>query len=87
MTVKSSHLTLKHISFTTQPRLLTTTKNKPFENTVAKRENAGNQHLLLFPQCFISFPEQISNFQLHLLCSLQMPSIWTRLKTCLVVKT
>ena len=25
---------------------------KPFENMVGKGENAGNQHFLLFPQCF-----------------------------------
>ena len=29
------------------------------ENIVGKRENAGDQHFLLFPQCFqkLSFPE------------------------------
>ena len=27
-------------------------KEKPFENIVGKEENAGNQHFLLFPQCF-----------------------------------
>ena len=24
-----------------------------------KEKNAGNQHFLLFPQCFLSFPKQI----------------------------
>ena len=38
--------------FTIQSRLLTTVMNKAFENTVEKEENAGNQHFLLFPQCF-----------------------------------
>ena len=28
----------------------------PFENIVGKGENAGNQHFLLFPQCFLSIP-------------------------------
>ena len=28
---------------------------KPFENFVGKSENAGNQHFLLFPQCFLPF--------------------------------
>ena len=28
-----------------------------------KEKNAGNQHFLLFPQCFLMFPEQIKNFQ------------------------
>ena len=37
-------LTLSH---TTSPR------KKPFENIVGKGENAGNQHFLLFPQCFL----------------------------------
>ena len=27
-------------------------KEKGFENTVGKEENAGNQHFLFFPQCF-----------------------------------
>ena len=30
-----------------------TCKKKAFENTVGKGENAGDQHFLLFPQCFI----------------------------------
>ena len=28
---------------------------KPFENIVGKGENAGNQHFLLFPPCFLPF--------------------------------
>ena len=27
----------------------------PFENIVGKGENAGNQHFLLFPQCFLPY--------------------------------
>ena len=34
-------------------RLLTTLNKRPLENTVRKGENAGNQHFLLFPQCFL----------------------------------
>ena len=37
-------------------------KIKPFENLAGKGENAGNQHFLLFPQCFLPFPKQISFF-------------------------
>ena len=37
----------------TQSRFLTTHRKKPFENIVGKGENAGNQHFLLFPQCFL----------------------------------
>ena len=33
----------------TQSRLLTTLKEKAFENIVGRGENAGNQHFLLFP--------------------------------------
>ena len=35
-----------------QSRLFTTRSEKPFENIEGKGENAGNQHFLLFPQCF-----------------------------------
>ena len=52
------------------------------ENIVEKGENAGNQHFLLFPQCFLSFQKQISVFQSHLFCSLQTLSIWTSPKFC-----
>ena len=59
-----------------------TLRKKPLENVVGKAENAGKQHFLLFPQCFIPFTKQISNFQSLLLCRLQMLSIWTSLKYC-----
>ena len=62
-------------------------RKKPFENTVGKGENAGNQHFLLFPHCFLLFPEQISIFQSPLFCRLEMLSIWTGLKFCRVVKS
>ena len=32
-----------------------TLQNKAFENIVGKGENAGNQHFLLFPQCFLPY--------------------------------
>ena len=34
-------------------------EEKPFENIVGKEENAGNQHFLLFPQCFQSYERQL----------------------------
>ena len=71
--------------FTTQSRLLTTLRKKPFENIVGKGENAGNQHFLLLPQCFLPSPKQISVFDTHLNCCLQMLSIWTGLKFCHLV--
>ena len=36
----------------TQFRLLTILRKKPLENIVGKGENAGNQHFVLFQQCF-----------------------------------
>ena len=39
--------------FNPLPRLLTTLKKDALENTVGKEENAGDQHFLLFPQCFL----------------------------------
>ena len=41
-----------------------------FENIVEKGENAGDQHFLLFPHCFLPFPKQISVFQSRLFCRL-----------------
>ena len=38
---------------------------KPFENIVGKGENAGNQHFLLFPQCFLYNQREKSAFELH----------------------
>ena len=66
--------------FTTQSRLLRTPEKKPFENIVGKGENAGNQHFLIFQQCFPPIPKIIFVFKLHLFCHLQMVSIWTSLK-------
>ena len=61
-------------------------KNDPFENIVGIGENAGNQHFLLFPQCFLPIPKRISVFKLHLFCRLQLLSIWTGLKISRLVK-
>ena len=51
---------------TTESGLVTKAKKEPFENIVEKEENAGNQHFLLFPQCFLSYPEQIFAILDHL---------------------
>ena len=50
-------------------------------------ENIGFQHFLLFPQCFLPFPKQISIFLPNLICPLQILSIWTNLKICHFVKS
>ena len=44
------------------------------------------EKMLLFPQCFLLFPEQILNFQSHQFCRLQMHWIWTSLKILSFVK-
>ena len=68
------------------------TFNDPEEGAYRKHcgkgENAGNQHFLLFPQCFLDlpFPRQISIFDLHQFCRLQMLSVWTSLQTLSVSK-
>ena len=43
------------------------------ENSRAK--NAGNQHFLLFPQCFLPQQGEKSLFQQCLICHLQMLSV------------
>ena len=59
-----------------------TLRKKAFENILVKGENAGNQHFLFFPQCFLTFLKQILIFGSHLFCLLQMLSISTSLKFC-----
>ena len=68
--------------FTTQSRLLTTLKQRAFENILGKGENAGNHNFLLFPQCFLPFPNQFSILHSHLFYRLQMLSIWTSVRFC-----
>ena len=41
-----------------QNGLLTTVYKKPIENLVGKGKNAGYQHFLRFPLCFLPFPKQ-----------------------------
>ena len=35
-----------------------------FENTVGKEENAGNQHFLLSPQCFLIYQRKYTSFEI-----------------------
>ena len=62
-------------------------KTLTHENIVEKGENAGDQHFFLFPTMFLLFQQQISIFQSHLFCRLQMLSIWTSLQFCHLVKS
>ena len=53
---------------------------------MGKGENAGNQHFLLFPQCFLSSNNHFSIFHLYLFCCPQMLWIWTSPIFCHLVK-
>ena len=62
---------MRHLPFTPQSGLFTYIgKKHQLENIVENGENVGNQHFLLFPQCFLCLPEQVSIFQPHLHCLL-----------------
>ena len=41
---------------------LTTLGKATFENIVGKGENAGYQHFLLFPQCFLPYKKKFHNY-------------------------
>ena len=66
------HAILLLNSLTTQSRHIMTQKKMALENTVGKGENAGIQHFLLFPHCFLLDRREKSAFQQHLICCLQM---------------
>ena len=44
--------------FTTQSQLLMALYKTPIENIMGKGENAGDQHFLLFPQCFLLYQRE-----------------------------
>ena len=54
------------------PQLLMTLQKMAIENISRKEQNAGNQHFLLFPQCFLPYQRVKSFFQQNLFCCLQM---------------
>ena len=69
--------------FTRQSGLLMTLKRKPFENSVWKQKYAGNQHFLIFLQCFLPILKRMFVSKLFLGGGcVQMLSIWTSLKIC-----
>ena len=82
----NQHWILEKLSYNRSITSLTNLRKKPFENIVRKGENAGNQHFLLFPQCFLLFLTQITIFQSHLFCRLQVLSIRTSVKICCLVE-
>ena len=63
--VRNCDCVVKSLAFTTNSRVLTTLKQRAFENN-------GNHHFLHFPQCFLFFPMQLSNYEPLLFCRRQM---------------
>ena len=61
----STPLTLYHTIPTFNDPLKESLKKKKKKNIVGKGENAGNQHFLPFPQCFLAIPKRISVFNLE----------------------
>ena len=53
-----SHLPAKLTLYHTTPTFNDPEKKEAFENIVGKGEKAGNQHFLLFPQCFLPSQKQ-----------------------------
>ena len=49
-----------------------------------KRRNCLYKQFLLFPQCFLPYQKQKLSFLYHLICRLQMLSIWSGPKFCRV---
>ena len=59
----------------------------PCGDNEGKGENARNQHFLLFPQCLLFCPKQISILQSLVLCHLNLLSTGTDLKFCHLAKS
>ena len=72
--------------FTTQYKDLVISRGRELLGHHGERKNVGNQHFLLFKQCFITRPLQGSKFELRFIFRLQMLSIWTCLKLWRLVK-
>ena len=67
----------------------TTLRNRTLKNNEGKEENAGNQHFLLFPHCFLLYQRQMSGYGPCLICLLQKILFChgTRLKFCVAVRS
>ena len=61
----------------TQFWLLMTMTKKCFENIVGKGENSGNQHFLLFPQCFLYPSQNTYNFNFSVMFILLSDNIFS----------
>ena len=62
------------------------TKKESFENILGKGDKCWKPLFFFFPLFYSSYNKQTSNCELHLLCQLQMFSIWTSLKFGCLVK-
>ena len=72
----------------TKALVFTCLQYKAFENIVGKGEIARNERFLLFPQCFKPYlRKEKSLCWLISFCRLQMPSTWTSLEFCRLVKS
>ena len=58
-----------------------------FGKLCGKRRKCWYRHFLLFSQCFLLYHKEKSSFQQHLICCLQMLSIWSCPKFCRLVKS
>ena len=62
------------------------TFKEAFEKIVAKGENAGHQHFLLFPQCFLTYKGNTAPLKPPRNCRLQMLTIWMLPKFCCLIQ-
>ena len=75
MTKFYTYLDEKDLPQNPKSLILIITNEKTFENVVGKGENAGNQHFLLFPHCFLPYHRQKSLFKQCIICLLIVLSI------------
>ena len=61
-------------------------KEEGFGKHYGKGENAGNQHFLLFPSCFILYQNEKFSFEQLFFCRLQMLSVWSNPNSCRFLK-
>ena len=57
-------------------------RKEAFLKDCGENRNCLYKQFLLFPQCFLLYQRQKLSFLLHLICRLQMISIWSGPKFC-----
>ena len=63
----------------THNRQVMSPTRSPLSHPGGARENVGNQHFFLFPQCFLSFQGHFFSFGPPLICRMPVLSFWTGL--------